>query len=95
MTQPVGVGTRFVFYVAHRGGLRVVALDARTGKTLWAAPATPSVIAPGVAPGLAVIGSDVFYLGKGGGSLAKLVAFTHAVSSTAKVRDMSFATAAR
>ena len=74
VTQPVGVGTRFVFYVAHRGGLRVVALDARTGKTLWAAPATPSVIAPGVAPGLAVIGSDVFYLGRGGGSLAKLVA---------------------
>lgn len=76
VTQPVAVGDRFVFYAARRGGLQVVALDARTGRTLWAAPATQSNIAPGQPPNLAVIGSVVFYLGKRGstGPLGELVA---------------------
>src|SRR5438128_806388 len=71
VTQPAAVGNRFVFYVADRGGLQVVALDARTGATVWAAAATPSEIAPGEPPELAVIGSDVFYLGRQGGSLGE------------------------
>src|SRR5919201_1461575 len=76
VTQPVAVGDRFVFYAARRGGLQIVALDARTGRTLWAAPATQSNIAPGQPPNLAVIGSVVFYLGKRGstGPLGELVA---------------------
>lgn len=73
VTQPVAVGNRFVVYVVHRGGLQVVALDAGTGATVWAAPATPSAIAPGEPPLLAVIDGDVFYLGRGGGSLADVI----------------------
>src|SRR5205085_11358022 len=73
-TQPAAVGDRFVVYAARRGLLQVVALDARTGSTAWSAAATPSQIAPGEPPVLTVIGGDVFYLGRRGGSLAELVA---------------------
>ena len=74
VTQPAAVGDRFVVYAARRGLLQVVALDARTGSTAWSAAATPSQIAPGEPPVLTVIGGDVFYLGRRGGSLAELVA---------------------
>jgi PQQ-like domain len=76
VTQPVAVGTRFVFYAARRGKLQVVAIDARTGVTVWTAPATSSDIAPGQPPALAVIGGSVFYLATSGrgGPLGELVA---------------------
>jgi len=74
VTQPAAVGNRLVVYAARGGLLQVVALDARTGRTAWSAPATPSEIAPGEPPVLTVIGGDVFYLGREGGSLADLVA---------------------
>ena len=74
VTQPAAVGNRLLVYAARRGLLEVVALDARTGSTVWSAPATPSGIAPGEPPVLSVVGGDVFYLGRQGGSLAELVA---------------------
>lgn len=74
VTQPAAVGNRLVVYAARRGLLEVVALDTKTGVTVWSAPATPSGIAPGEPPVLSVVGDDVFYLGRQGGSLAEVVA---------------------
>src|SRR5262249_38380855 len=74
VTQPAAVGGRLVVYAVRRGFLEVVALDARTGSTVWSAPATPSEIAPREPPSLAVIRGDVFSLGRHGGALAEVIA---------------------
>jgi len=74
VTQPAGSGDRFLFYARSKEGLRVVALDAQSGATAWSAAATPSRIAPGVPPQLAVDGRTAIYLRYIVGRLAQMVA---------------------
>jgi PQQ-like domain len=75
VSQPAAVAGRFVVYVARRDGLGVVALDARTGSTVWSAKASPSGDAPGEAPVLAVVGRRVvFFAPAGTPGFARLVA---------------------
>lgn len=62
VTQPVAMGGKFVFYEAAKQRLRVIALDARSGKTVWSLPATVSHVTQGVAPELDVSGSRVIAL---------------------------------
>jgi outer membrane protein assembly factor BamB len=77
VSQPAPVGGKFAFYAQHRGALEVVALDAGTGSTAWAAPASPSAVTAGVPAELAVRGTTVFYLegvGAPGNGAARVVA---------------------
>src|SRR4051794_29084055 len=74
VTQPRAVGHRFVLYAAKGGELQVVALDAISGTTAWSVAASPSIITPGVAPSVAAIGGDVFYLRTAAAGGAELVA---------------------
>ena len=75
VSQPSVVGDRVVLYVAAGGGLRVLALDAATGTTVWSHDATTSEMAPGEEPGLAIMGSEVVYLAKGPDSTAPCRSF--------------------
>jgi hypothetical protein len=52
VTQPVPANGAFVFYDASGNHLRLVALDALTGKTLWSKPASASNETPGAAVAL-------------------------------------------
>jgi PQQ-like domain len=74
ITQPAPVAGRLVLYVAAGGGLRLIAVSARSGSTFWTRVATTSQIAPGSPPALAVVGETVFYLRKENGPVARLVA---------------------
>jgi hypothetical protein len=62
VTQPAPAGGALVLYVAQNGGLRIVALDPQTGKTVWSDQASTSDAAPGQPPELAVVGGNVIYL---------------------------------
>ena len=55
-------GGRLVLYVEGGGGLQVVGLDPKTGKTVWHHNASPGDTTPGIQPVLGVTGSTVFYL---------------------------------
>jgi hypothetical protein len=68
------VGARFVVYAAAHGQLELVGLDATSGHIAWTVPASPSAIAPGTAPTVAVVGNRVVYLEAAGGALATIVA---------------------
>lgn len=73
VSQPIGVGGRFIVLTATPRGLRVVALDARSGSTVWSEPATPTETAPGVTPTLLLAGSDVIFPRLERSGLAQLV----------------------
>ena len=62
LTTPQLAGGRLVLYAVGGGGIQVVGLDQKTGKTVWRDNATPGDITPGVEPGLAVAGSTVAFL---------------------------------
>src|SRR5437667_332799 len=47
ISQPAAVAGRFVFYAAAGGRIRVVALDVRTGRTVWSKAASSAANAPG------------------------------------------------
>jgi outer membrane protein assembly factor BamB len=74
VTQPAVVGDRVVLYVAAGGGLRVVALDAGTGQTVWSYDASTSEMAPGEAPYLAFVRGNAIYLARRPGMLADVTA---------------------
>lgn len=75
VSQPVAVGGVFVVYVSASGGLELVGLDARSGRTLWQDPASPGTITPGVAPELTIADNAVWYLKPSGSDgAAQLVA---------------------
>ena len=74
VTQPAPVAGRLVLYVAAGGGLRLIAVSARSGATFWTRAASTSAVAPGSPPALAVVGETVFYLSKEVGQVARLVA---------------------
>src|SRR5579884_3212794 len=74
VSQPAPVGALFVVYAAAEGKLRLTALDATSGRVVWTRPASPSAIAPGTAPKLAVAGNRVIYLAEAGGQSAAVVA---------------------
>ena len=74
VTQPVAVGCDFVLYDTSGGVLRVVALDAATGRTAWRIDASASGVTPGVSPTLAVAAGVVtFFEGIAAGQTAQLV----------------------
>jgi PQQ-like domain len=73
VTQPAPAGGALVLYVARDGGLRIVALEAGTGKTVWSDAASTSGVAPGEPPGLALVGRNVIYLRKVARSVAQIV----------------------
>lgn len=62
VTQPEPAGPGLVLYVQAGGGLEVVALDAKTGRTLWQKNASPGAITPGVVAAVGVAGSVVAFL---------------------------------
>jgi outer membrane protein assembly factor BamB len=62
VTQPVALFGRFIFFEGSGRKLHLVALDARTGKTVWSRLASVSSVTPGVAPELDVAGSRVITL---------------------------------
>jgi PQQ-like domain len=64
VTQPVAAGGLLVMYASQGGGLRVVAVDPGTGRTVWAQLASPSDITPGETPSLLVRGDTVVYLAR-------------------------------
>jgi hypothetical protein len=70
VTQPVSAGGRLLLYAGTRGGLELVALDPRSGATVWTRPATPSATPPGTSP--ALVGDDraVVYMKRVGKSAA-------------------------
>jgi outer membrane protein assembly factor BamB len=74
VSQPAAIADRFVFYAASGGGLRVVALNASSGTTAWSAVASPSVVAPGEAPQLAIVDGLVVYIREVRDQVAELVA---------------------
>jgi outer membrane protein assembly factor BamB len=63
-----------VLYVARKKVLYVTALDAGSGSTVWTVRASPSEIAPGVAPILSVLGQEVIYIRTRGNRLADVAA---------------------
>lgn len=74
VSQPFVAGCNFVVYDASGGALRVVALDAANGRTMWQARVTASGITPGVTPTLAVVGDTVAVIeGTAGSQMAQLV----------------------
>jgi outer membrane protein assembly factor BamB len=80
ISQPAPAEGRFLFYAQQSGSLRVVALNARDGGTVWTAAASPSDVTPGVAAVLAVGGGMVFYLAPLGVSGTAEVAAREAAS---------------
>jgi outer membrane protein assembly factor BamB len=74
VSQPAVVGDRVVLLVGAGGGLRVMALDANSGATVWSRDATTSGMAPGEPPYLAIMGGDVLYLAKRPGLLGAVTA---------------------
>jgi len=74
VSQPVALGGTFVLYVAAHGGLDLIGLDPHSGRTLWQDVASPSVITPGVAPELLVLGDHVIYPKLVSGQEARMVA---------------------
>lgn len=61
VTQPVAIGGRFVVYAASNGSLRVAALNAQTGATVWSDSASPSQTAPGEEPELVIVNGAIVY----------------------------------
>jgi outer membrane protein assembly factor BamB len=82
VTQPAPVAGRFVLYASSAGQITVLGLNARTGATVWSDPATPSIIASGIGPNLAVVGGVVVYLHRLGGQTADLVGADAATGRT-------------
>ncbi len=74
VSQPVVAGDRVVVYVAADKGLRLLGLDAASGRTVWSVRASASDITPGVAPTLMVAGGAAIYLAPVSGELAELAA---------------------
>jgi outer membrane protein assembly factor BamB len=74
VTQPAAVADRLLVYAATRGGLRVLALNARTGATVWSDYGSPSLNAPGQPAQLALVDGAVVYLRAVSGQAAELVA---------------------
>jgi hypothetical protein len=62
VTQPQLVSGRLLLFVAAGGGLQLLALDPKTGKTVWHASASPGDVTLGEAPGFNVVGSIVIFL---------------------------------
>lgn len=62
LSMPRLAGGRLVLYAEGGGGLQVLGLDPKTGKTVWRDNASPGNTAPGVTPGLGVVGSVVAFL---------------------------------
>ena len=62
VTMPQLAGGRLVFYAEGGGGIQVVGLDPKTGKTVWRDNASPGDTTPGVSPALGVAGSTVAFL---------------------------------
>ena len=62
VTQPLARAGRFIFLEGSGGGLHLVALDAKTGRTAWSRLASISGVTPGVAPSVDVAGSRVIAL---------------------------------
>jgi outer membrane protein assembly factor BamB len=73
ITQPAPIGGRLVLYVAGGGGMQIVGLDARSGATVWAHAASPSLVAPGQSPVLVTLSGLVIYLRQAGVPGAQLV----------------------
>ena len=82
VSQPIGIGGRFIVLTATPRGLRVVALDARSGSTVWSDAATPTETAPGVTPSLLLEGGDVIYPRLERSGLAQLVSVDAATGAT-------------
>jgi outer membrane protein assembly factor BamB len=74
VTQPAAIGDRLLLYAANAGRLSVVALDARSGSTVWSEAAFPSFITQGVPPFLTVLRKKVIYVHRVGAFGAQLVA---------------------
>ena len=83
VSQPAPVAGRFVVYAAAHGQLELVALDAASGRIVWNSAASPSAIAPGSAPRVAVIGDRVVYPAALGGQVASLTAADAATGAVA------------
>jgi outer membrane protein assembly factor BamB len=62
LSPPQLAGGHLVLYVEGDGGIEVVGLDPKTGKTAWHDDASPGATAPGVEPALGVAGSTVAIL---------------------------------
>ena len=62
LSMPQLAGGRLVLYAEGGGGIQVLGLDPKTGKTVWRDNASPGDTAPGVAPVLGVAGSVVAFL---------------------------------
>jgi hypothetical protein len=82
VSQPAPVGGRFVAYAANAGKLSLVGLDATTGRTAWSLPASPSGVAPGTAPEVAVVGNRVVYLQAVNGNIATVAAADSATGAS-------------
>jgi outer membrane protein assembly factor BamB len=82
VTQPAPVAGRFVLYVSSGQQISVLGLNAHTGATVWSDAATPSIMAPGIVPELAVVGGVVVYLHPLGGQTADLVGADAATGRT-------------
>jgi outer membrane protein assembly factor BamB len=83
VSQPYLAGGRFVLYVAGTTGLQVVALDPKTGRTVWTRAASASGVTQGVAPTFAVDGNFVVFLRDAGNGSAALVSLDARDGSTA------------
>ena len=66
-SQPVVAGCDLVVYDASHG-LRVVALDARDGHTVWQVASAVASVTPGVSPALMVVNGVVVMFADGGGA---------------------------
>ena len=73
VSQPYRAGGRFVLYVQGSAGLDVVALDSKTGRTVWKIDASASGVTQGVFPTLAINGNRVVFLRDVGRGSAALV----------------------
>ncbi len=62
VSPPQLAGGRLVLYVEGGGGIQVVGLDPKTGKTVWRDDASPGDTTPGVTARLGVAGSTVAFL---------------------------------
>jgi outer membrane protein assembly factor BamB len=73
VSQPYVAGCNFVVFDASGIQLRVVALDASTGRTVWQSSVSRSAVTPGVTPGLAIVGDAVALLHPVATETARLV----------------------
>lgn len=74
VTRPIETHGRLLMYEVRAGGLFLIALDPRSGKTLWEREATDSGITGGVAFSVTAVDDKVFYLRHVERGLAQLVA---------------------